>query len=40
MTTPVTASRMPWVTTMRRTSGTAAPSARRMPISCVRCSTE
>ena len=35
--TPTSATLMPWRTTMFRTAGAPAPSAMRMPISCVRC---
>jgi hypothetical protein len=40
ITTPTSDSAMPWKTTMRRTCAAGAPRASRMPISCVRCSTE
>ena len=40
ITTPTTASRIPCSTTMFFTCDAWAPSASRMPISCVRCSTE
>ena len=39
-TTPASASCIPWLTTIVRTCPVPAPSASRMPISCVRCSTE
>ena len=40
ITTPINASDMPWKITIFLTSPLSAPRAMRMPISCVRCSTE
>ena len=37
---PASAGAIPWRITIRSTSVGSAPSARRMPISCVRCATE
>ena len=40
MATPSSATPIPWRITMFRTACVVAPSARRMPISCVCCCTE
>jgi hypothetical protein len=39
MATPISARAMPWKTTIPRTWPVSAPSAMRIPISCVRCFT-